>query len=153
MGRLKYEGLIYDFVDFDENGYEILCGRFGSKETKWIDRRSCLLEIQWTKEEPKEPSYLTPKNEFEKALINTCTDLAQTLIKKNRDYGDSFRLLYDEYGDFSTEHRLTDKLNRFKTLNKQDNLVKDEGKDDTLLDIAGYSILTLATKKLTRVGE
>lgn len=148
IGYVKYEGRVHPYVNQCQNGYEIVIG----DERKWVGERNCE-EVDFWEDEPKEPSYLTPINEFEKALINECTNLAQELIKKNRDYGDSFRLLYDEYGDQSTAWRLTDKLNRYKTLITQDNLVIDENKDDTLLDLAGYSILTLATKKLSRVGE
>lgn len=135
LGYVKFEGKIYPYLDKDENGYLLLI----DGEENWIGERQL--------EEVTEPDQVMPLNDFELHVYSVCMELAETLIKKNRDYGESFKILYDEYGDFSTEHRLTDKLNRFKTLNKQKNLVKDESKDDTLLDIAGYSVLTLATKR------
>lgn len=85
-------------------------------------------------------------NEFETKVKSITDKLAETLIKKNHDYGDSFKLIYDEYGDISTEIRLMDKLNRFKTLNKAEQKVNDESKEDTLLDMAGYCILRLVQK-------
>lgn len=152
--RHKDNGDIKQFYDSDENGYCIGLTFDGKEPNTWVSAKMWEeLDFWGSVEEAEckqEESYLSPQNEFEKELINACTNLASTLIKKNRDYGDSFRKLYDEYGDNSTAWRLTDKLNRYKTLNKQDNLVKDESKDDTLQDIAGYSILTLVTKQLSR---
>src|SRR5690606_169790 len=43
-------------------------------------------------------------------------EVAQTLERKNRDYGDSFFETYEEFGDLSTYIRLKDKLGRLKTL-------------------------------------
>lgn len=71
------------------------------------------------------------------------TDLmVETYEKKNHDYGDSFDKSVDEFGLVSPAIRLTDKLNRFKTLIKTESKVKDESISDTLLDLANYSILT-----------
>lgn len=77
-------------------------------------------------------------------LFKEITDkMLETFIKKNHDYGDSFDKLMDEFGLVSSTIRLTDKLNRFKNLTKNDAKVKDESIQDTLLDLANYSILTL----------
>jgi len=140
LGYVEYQGDIYPFTDREDQGYLLLI----DGEANWIGAKQC--------KETEIDKILTPKNEFEKALVNVCAELSELLIKKNRDYGDSFSKLYDEYGDFSTEHRLTDKLNRFKTLNKQKNLVGDENKDDTLIDIAGYACLTLAKKTMNKLS-
>lgn len=71
------------------------------------------------------------------------TDLmVETYEKKNHDYGNSFEKSVDEFGLVSPAIRLTDKLNRFKTLIKTESKVKDESISDTLLDLANYSILT-----------
>jgi hypothetical protein len=71
------------------------------------------------------------------------TDLmVETYEKKNHDYGNSFDKSVDEFGLVSPAIRLTDKLNRFKTLIKTESKVKDESISDTLLDLANYSILT-----------
>jgi len=89
-----------------------------------------------------------PMNEFEQAVKEVCNELAEIIIRKNRDYGDSFRKVYEEYGDLSLIIRLIDKLERLKNLQNKENLVKDESKEDTIGDIAGYTILRLALKKV-----
>lgn len=65
-------------------------------------------------------------------------------IKKNNDYGNSFDKSCDEFGLVSPAIRMTDKLNRFKSLIKtrDEYMVKDESIKDTLLDLANYAILT-----------
>lgn len=70
-------------------------------------------------------------------------ELHEGYIAKNADYGDSFSKLYKEFGLTSTTIRLSDKVNRLKTLCKQEAKVKNESVRDTLLDIANYSILTV----------
>jgi hypothetical protein len=98
----------------------------------------------------QEPFNFYPENDYEKAISEICDEIKETLIKKNRDYGDSFSKLYQEYGDLSVVIRLSDKLERYKNLISNDNLVKDESKEDTLKDTAGYSILTLASKRTAK---
>jgi len=73
--------------------------------------------------------------------------IAETLEKKNHDYGDSFSKLYREFGDLSAVIRLTDKLERFKSLINNKQKVSDESIDDTLMDLAGYAILTIIARK------
>ena len=67
-------------------------------------------------------------------------DLAQLLIRKNADYGDSFERQFNEYGLTSVCIRLEDKLNRLKNLVKNPAAV-DETLKDTLDDLAGYAVL------------
>ena len=86
------------------------------------------------------PSSDTP---FRKIALS----IAETLEKKNHDYGDSFKKLYDEFGDLSAAIRLTDKLERYKTLIRNEQKVADESIDDTLMDLAGYAILTIMARK------
>lgn len=90
-----------------------------------------------------------PKNELEKAIIDVCNELAQTLIKKNRDYGDSYRKLKEEYGDMVLIFHETEKLERLKTLQKQGSLV-NESKSDTKMDGAGYYILDEACERVMK---
>lgn len=64
--------------------------------------------------------------------------------KKNHDYGDSVSKTFDEYGLTSFLVRMDDKMNRIKTLNKNNNAaVVGEHIEDTLLDLANYAILAL----------
>ena len=75
---------------------------------------------------------------------NICDSLNDLYKKKNQDYGDSFSKSYKEYGLTMSCIRLEDKLNRLKSLNKNENAqVKDESIQDTLMDLANYSIMTL----------
>lgn len=69
--------------------------------------------------------------------------LHTTYINKNKDYGDSFGKLFEEYGEVSSAIRLQDKLNRFKQLIEADAQVKSESKEDTLLDMANYCVMTV----------
>lgn len=63
--------------------------------------------------------------------------------RKNADYGDSFSKTFEEFGVTSAAVRINDKNERFKKLIKQEAQVKDESIEDTLLDLANYSVLTL----------
>lgn len=81
--------------------------------------------------------------ELHEKIINEIHDL---YIKKNHDYGDSFHQTFLEEGYAMSRIRLSDKLNRFKTLSKaSDNgaMVQDESLRDTLIDLANYAIMTV----------
>lgn len=80
----------------------------------------------------------------EQTIRITCEHLAEVLIAKNKDYGNSVQEQFQEYGEASLLIRLDDKLRRLKQLNRtQKTHVKDESKRDTMLDLAGYAILGL----------
>lgn len=84
-----------------------------------------------------------------------CEELNQLYGRKNHDYGDSFHETFLEEGFSMSRIRLTDKLNRFKTLTKgagdivskvgrpEVSCVYDEKVRDTLLDLANYAIMTI----------
>lgn len=78
-----------------------------------------------------------------------CDELNEIYKRKNHDYGDSFHQTYLEEGLAMARIRLSDKLNRFKTLSKlstngtDQQQVTDESMRDTLLDLANYAILTI----------
>lgn len=134
----KQENSVFPFVDKDENGYLIILDGVGEK---WSSAK------MWEEIEAPEESVFTPQNEFEKTIINVCMELAETLIKKNRDYGDSYSKLKKEYGDLALIIRQSDKLERLKTLQKQNGLV-NESTTDTKKDGAGYYILDLAYERV-----
>lgn len=70
--------------------------------------------------------------------------LAAILGAKNQAYGDSFTKSIDEDGLLVLKIRLGDKFNRISELIKNGKLKEnDESLEDTLLDMAGYSILGL----------
>lgn len=76
--------------------------------------------------------------------LKICNELNTLYAKKNHDYGDSFHISFVEEGMAMARIRLSDKLNRFKTLsrsNKQE--VADESIRDTLIDLANYAIMTI----------
>lgn len=86
-----------------------------------------------------EPSNLNETSKF-KDITDKMNEIYQM---KNSDYGNSFDKSCDEFGITAALVRIGDKFNRIKTLVKKDNKVKDESIEDTLLDLANYSILTL----------
>lgn len=92
------------------------------------------------------------KIELHQQILNNMHEL---YIKKNHDYGDSVHDTYEKYGLVSFLVRMEDKLNRVRTLSKDnvkisDMKVKDEKIEDTLLDLANYSILALIELKLDK---
>ena len=84
-------------------------------------------------------------NEKVERHANICATLNDTYRRKNQDYGDSFHLSFLEEGMAMARIRLSDKLNRFKTLTKNPDAQKvhDESIKDTLLDLANYAIMTV----------
>lgn len=74
-----------------------------------------------------------------------CEELNALYERKNHDYGDSFHISYLEEGLAMARIRLSDKLNRFKTLSKSggDQKVSDESMRDTLIDLANYALMTV----------
>jgi hypothetical protein len=70
--------------------------------------------------------------------------LNELYAKKNADYGDSFHETFLEEGMAMARIRLSDKLNRFKSLTRGNSQqVNDESIRDTLLDLANYAIMTV----------
>lgn len=81
-------------------------------------------------------------------------EMVNTFSKKNHDYGNSFFESLDKRGLVAALVRMEDKMNRLNTLESNNALVKDEAIEDTLLDLANYSIMTaMWLKKLTKTGE
>lgn len=72
-----------------------------------------------------------------------CSELHETYVKKNNDYGNSFKKSYDEFGIVSAVVRMTDKMERIKSLTGgTKSEVTDESIEDTILDLANYAIMT-----------
>ena len=77
-------------------------------------------------------------------FISICAELRSLYDAKNLDYGDSFGKSFQEWGMPMACIRLTDKLNRLCALTKSgEQRVQDERIEDTLRDLANYSIMTL----------
>lgn len=64
-------------------------------------------------------------------------------VEKNRRYGDSFCKSYENFGNLCAAIRLTDKVERLKSLVLEPDDYGDEPIEDTLTDIANYAIMTL----------
>lgn len=79
--------------------------------------------------------------------------LLNTYIKKNADYGSSFDKSMDEFGLTAAVVRMSDKMERLKSLSKKDAQVKDESVEDTLLDLANYCIMTVMHLKINEDEE
>lgn len=75
-------------------------------------------------------------------VVNELFDLH---VAKKSDYGNSFNDLLNEFGLITVVIRLQDKMNRLKTIAKNDGeySVKDETIRDTLMDLANYAIMAL----------
>ncbi len=83
-----------------------------------------------------------PGNVLQHKLI--CEYLNDLYARKNADYGDSFHQDFLEEGWAMPRIRLSDKLNRFKTLSRvEDSKVKDESLRDALIDLANYAIMSV----------
>lgn len=78
----------------------------------------------------------------------------KTYEAKNADYGDSFANVREEY-PHAIAIRLSDKLERLKVLLDKDYnaKVQDESIEDTLKDIAIYSIMELMERELDNAYE
>lgn len=73
-------------------------------------------------------------------------DLDKIYTEKQRAYGDSFSETLNEFGLVAALTRITDKTNRLKSLYKAGaDEMGGESVRDTLLDLANYAIMTLAT--------
>ena len=66
-----------------------------------------------------------------------------TYKAKNKDYGDSFRRLFEECDMTYAYGHMAEKLERVKSLMKDEAKVKGEGMKDSLKDLANYAILTI----------
>ena len=86
-------------------------------------------------------SYLS--TEYYEEVYDILKKLETLLIRKNKDYNNSFDKTVNEYGYVVIAIRLEDKINRLKNLKNNKNQVTNESLKDTLLDIAGYCVLAL----------
>ena len=75
----------------------------------------------------------------------------ETFKAKNHDYGSSFSNLFKECGMTYAYGHMAEKLERVKSLMKDEAKVKGERMKDSLLDLANYAILTVM--EIEKVGE
>lgn len=83
----------------------------------------------------------------EERIEAVCDELKALLIRKNRDYDDSFSKQFAKYGVLSGLIRLDDKMSRLDNLVNGAKDTVGESVEDTLLDLAGYGVLTLVEQR------
>ena len=83
-----------------------------------------------------------------------CLGLNQTYERKNHDYGDSFAKVREVVPN-AILVRLMDKMERIKTLltNGENNRVKDEKVEDTLLDMANYCLMEVVERNSDKEND
>lgn len=72
------------------------------------------------------------------------TECIALYAKKNHDYGNSFEKGCNDIGQAYALGRLYDKMNRLVNVSRSESEVKDESVEDTLKDLACYSLMYLA---------
>lgn len=84
------------------------------------------------------------KNESDARSFKKITDeMFDTFKAKNHDYGFSFSNLFKECGMTYAYGHMAEKLERVKSLMKDEAKVKGEGMKDSLKDLANYAILSI----------
>lgn len=128
---------IYMFKDYRFNAEHLCKYLTGDQQKNFIEAIAEYSIHRGSVPDKFEQKYTDPFKEL--------TDhLAEVLLKKNRAYGDSFTKSVDTYGLPVIGVRLSDKYNRIEHLITNDEFLEnDESLQDTLLDMAGYSILAL----------
>ena len=117
------------------------CGdsSFGSLEN--IKESYPFIEIQKYKVNAVGSAIKEVSNNNAELFHKIITDLEQTYLAKNKDYGNSFEESLNEFGEVAGLVRIGDKFNRAKNLSKNKANVTDESKIDTYLDMANYNIM------------
>ena len=108
--------------------------------------RKCIESInQYLKDvHPKEGEPVADPNKDDADLFKEITDkMFETFKAKNHDYGSSFSNLFKDCGMTYAYGHMAEKLERVKSLMKDEAKVKGEGMKDSLLDLANYAILTV----------
>lgn len=79
--------------------------------------------------------------------------MIQTYQAKNQDYGNSFEKSLYKFGLVASVIRLNDKMNRIESLSRTEAKVVNESIEDTLLDLANYSVMTIIWLRKNRANE
>lgn len=102
---------------------------------------------------------LTIPDELKTQEVEDFANIAQECItlysEKNADYGNSFDKGMDAIGIKYGIGRIFDKCNRLVEITKdnKEQQVKDETLEDTVMDLACYSIMMLAYRKRQRTNK
>lgn len=133
---LKFRGAVDTIVDIDIDGDFYLADK--NNPYSWHkDMLEPALTVKQTKMD---------RLDIYQYILN---NLEETYKNKNNDYGNSVADTYKKFGDLSFLVRITDKYNRLLTLCNPNNeqKVKDEKIDDTILDLANYCLLWLVERE------
>lgn len=84
---------------------------------------------------------------------NKAKECIELYAKKNHDYGNSFEKGCNDIGQAYALGRLYDKMNRLVNVSRSESEVKDESIEDTLKDLACYSLMYLAYLDKTRTAN
>ena len=85
------------------------------------------------------------------AFTSIAKEMTELYAKKNHDYGNSFDESCDKIGIGYPLGRLLDKMNRLiACMGKEDKMQINESIEDTLKDLACYSVMTLSYLKRKR---
>ena len=85
------------------------------------------------------------------AFASIVKEITELYAKKNHDYGNSFDESCDKIGTGYPLGRLLDKMNRLiACMGKEDEMQVNESIEDTLTDLACYSVMTLGYLKRKR---
>ena len=85
------------------------------------------------------------------AFASIVKEMTELYAKKNHDYGNSFDESCDKIGIGYPLGRLLDKMNRLiACMGKEDKMQVNESIEDTLKDLACYSVMTLSYLKRKR---
>ena len=99
-----------------------------------------------TKGEGKDENEKTDADRFKEITDK----MFETFKAKNHDYGSSFSNLFKECGMTYAYGHMAEKLERVKSLMKDEAKVNGESIRDSLLDLANYAILTIMELDKTR---
>lgn len=98
--------------------------------------------MEWQEDSEYEIVLSDTTNTFE----GVCNSLIRLHKAKDKDYGSSAEATFNEYGLVSYLVRLSDKLNRLKSLTRSgEREVNDESIEDTLQDLAAYAIMAVVS--------
>ena len=87
------------------------------------------------------------------AFASIVKEMTELYAKKNHDYGNSFDEGCDKIGTGYPLGRLLDKMNRLiACMGKEDKMQINESIEDTLKDLACYSVMTLSYLKRKKNG-
>ena len=84
-------------------------------------------------------------DEHVETFAHIVKEMTELYAKKNHDYGNSFDEGCDKIGTGYPLGRLLDKMNRLiACMGKEDQMQVNESIEDTLKDLACYSVMTLS---------